>query len=198
MNNKNNARKKGIFGGLTFATAVTLVVLCIVGGTLAYFFTKTPNIVNTFVPGTVDCEISEVMNGNDKKVIVIENTNGTTSVYMRVGLASYWKEEDAESGVILGMNSDIPDFTLGTDWVKGTDGYYYYLKPVAPGGMTSNMLGVALTLGSENGNVEVLEVFAESIQCAPTEAVTDAFGGDNGSVTGVDANGNLVVAQDNQ
>lgn len=198
MNDKNNARKKGIFGGLTIATAVTVVVLCIVGGTLAYFFTKTPNIVNTFVPGTVDCEISEVMEGNDKKEIVIKNTNGTTSVYMRVGLASYWKEENAESGVILGMNSEIPDFVLGTDWVKGTDGYYYYLKPVAPGEMTSNMLGVVLTLEAKDGNVEVLEVFAESIQCAPTEAVLDAFGGDNGSVTDVNTNGNLKVAQAHQ
>lgn len=197
MNDINKIRKKGIFGGITFATAVTLVILCIAGGTLAYFFTKTPNIVNTFVPGTVDCDISETFVNNEKTSITVVNTNGTTSVYMRVGLASYWKAVDADESHILGENAPLPTLTLGDDWVKGADGYYYYIKPVSPGGVTGNLLKNPITLETADGKVQVLEVFAESIQCAPVEAVTAAFGNGNGSVTGVHSDGNLQVTPTN-
>lgn len=193
MNNKNNARKKGIFGGLTFATAVTLVVLCIVGGTLAYFFTKTPNIVNTFVPGKVECEVTEKFENNQKDEIKVTN-KGTTAAYIRVGMASYWKASGAESDEILGKNSILPyeDFYsyLNPGWVIGEDGYFYYKSPIAPGDSTPEMFTTSLTLSvDETGNVEVLEVFAEAIQCAPIDAVTEAWGNatgsNNGSVTGV-------------
>ena len=193
MNNKNNARKKGIFGGLTFATAVTLVVLCIVGGTLAYFFTKTPNIVNTFVPGKVECEVTEKFDGVDKSEIAVLN-KGSTAAYIRVGMASYWKAADAEDGIILGKDSVLPysgfESILNDDWVIGSDGYFYYTKAVAPEGSTPHLFKQQITLRSdENGNVEVLEIFAEAIQCAPIDAVTEAWGNatgsNNGSVTGV-------------
>lgn len=202
MNNKNNARKKGIFGGLTFATAVTLVVLCIVGGTLAYFFTKTPNIVNTFVPGKVECEVTEKFDGVDKSEIAVLN-KGSTAAYIRVGMASYWKAADAEDGIILGKDSVLPysDFEriLNDDWVIGSDGYFYYTKVVAPEGSTPHLFKQQITLRSdENGNVEVLEVFAEAIQCAPIDAVTEAWGNatgsNNGSVIGV-SNGVLQVTE---
>ena len=85
-----------------------------------------------------------------------------------------------EAGNVTGAAS-VPTFTLGKDWIKGSDGYYYYTKAVPVGGSTGNLLEKAMTL-DENMQVVVL---ADAIQAMPKQAVIDAWG-----VT-VDSNGSI-------
>lgn len=196
MNNTKNSlrERKGIFSGLTIAFAVAVIFLCVVGGTMAYFFTRTNNIVNTFEPGHVQCKVNETFTSNVKSSITVQNT-GNTPTYMRVCLTTHWIENYTEDGVaktrIVGRTATIPNFTLGADWVKGADGYYYYTKPVPPSTTddpqaTGNLLGSSITLATDGNFAQVVEVFAEAIQSEPDEAVVDAWGSSNGgSVTGV-------------
>ena len=63
-------------------------------------------------------------------------------------------------------------------------GIYYYKMPVAAKGETTNLLKDPITQGAapEGYHLEVT-VLAESIQAAPSKAVTDSWG------VGVDSNG---------
>lgn len=201
MNNSKNARKekKGLFSGLTVAFAIAALFLFVVGGTMAYFFASTNNIVNTFSPGHVECQVNETFTNNVKSSITVKNT-GNTPAYMRVCLTTHWIENYTENGEektrIVGRTATIPDdFTLGADWVKGADGYYYYTKPVAPDASTGNLAGTSLTLATDGNFAQVIEVFAEAIQSEPDAAVVDAWGvSKGGSVTGV-SDGVLAVQQ---
>ncbi len=191
--------------GLIGAFAIATLFIFVVGGTVAYFFASTNNIVNTFVPGEVKCEVQETFSNNVKSSIKVANT-GTTSAYMRVCFTTYWVEKYTENNEnktrILGRNAELPSFNLGTDWVKGADGYYYYTKPVPPktNNLTGELLasGSSINLGVDNDNpniVQVVEVFAEAIQSAPDDAVLEAWGSENGGSVGSVNNSTLVVNQ---
>lgn len=185
----NHNERKGLFSGLTIAFAIAVIFLFIVGGTVAYFFASTKNIVNTFTPAEVECSVDEGKTENDgsvtKNSITVIN-EGTIPAYIRVCLTTYWDsvENNDVNGqhTILGLDAKLPTFTLGADWfIK--DGYYYYTKPVAPGASTGNLLGNSITISVVDGKAQIIEVFAEAIQGSPAEAVTSAWGvtvGDDG------------------
>jgi len=184
MSNTRNVHRenKGLFSGLTVAFAIAAVFIFIVGGTVAYFFASTKNIVNTFTPAEVKCSVVEEKtdaNGSTTKTSIKIQNDGTIPAYIRVCLTSYWDsvEDNDVNGqhTILGLDAKIPDFTLGADWfVK--DGYYYYSKPVDPQATTDDLLGTNITISVVDGKAQIIEVFAEAIQGAPEEAVTSAWG----------------------
>ena len=75
-----------------------------------------------------------------------------------------------------------------SDWfVK--DGIYYYKTPVAPNDKTSNLLNgnpIKQPEGAPDGYHLEVTVLAESIQAAPSKAVTDSWRVD------VDSSGHLM------
>ena len=175
-NNENGrkTRKKGVFFGVSI-TALIAVALA-VGITLSYLFTKTDEKVNVFKPGNVQCEVFEVCNDNVKSSITVKNT-GDTVAYLRLCLTTYYENA---SGAKIGESATIPDFDLGDDWVKGSDGFYYYKLPVAPGASTVDLTGTDIVLQSKedvDGQplYQVIEVFAEAIQSMPHDAVLDSW-----------------------
>lgn len=94
-----------------------------------------------------------------------------------------WVDKD---GNVSATPVPAPTIT-NSDWFE-KDGIYYYTKPVAPTGQTSNLLdGNPITQPNapEGCHLEVT-VLAESIQAAPSKAVTDSWG------VGVDSNGYLT------
>ena len=75
------------------------------------------------------------------------------------------------------MVATIPSFTLGKDWVKHGE-YYYYTKPVAPNDSTGDLLGTSITLQEytdADGGKQAIDVMAEAIQSTPASAVTSAW-----------------------
>ena len=84
-------------------------------------------------------------------------------MYIRVALVGNWA--DADGKICINHDSALLTFTLGTDWAKGSDGFYYYKKPVAVGGKTTDLLGSNIELiMDKDGCSYQLEVIASAIQ----------------------------------
>ena len=148
--------------------ALALILVLAVGGTVAYIFTHTGPVINTFTPTEAKITVDEETNSNQKTSITVVNNSTGVPVYIRVALVANLIDEDKN---VTGAAS-VPTFTLGENWFEGSDGYYYYTEPVPVGGSTGNLLEKAMTL-DENMQVVVL---ADAIQAMPKQAVIDAWG----------------------
>ena len=148
--------------------ALALILVLAVGGTVAYIFTQTDPVINTFTPTEAKITVDEETNSNQKTSITVVNNSTGVPVYIRVALVANLIDEDKN---VTGAAS-VPTFTLGENWFEGSDGYYYYTEPVPVGGSTGNLLKSPMTL-DENMQVVVL---ADAIQAMPKQAVIDAWG----------------------
>lgn len=148
--------------------ALALILILAVGGTVAYIFTQTGPVINTFTPTEAKITVDEETNSNQKTSITVVNNSTGVPVYIRVALVANMIDED---GNVTGAAS-VPNFTPGDNWIEGSDGYYYYTEPVPVGGSTGNLLQSPMIL-SENMQVVVL---ADAIQAVPKQAVIDAWG----------------------
>lgn len=171
--------------------SVVLILTLAVGGTIAFLSTKTDPVVNTFNPSQVTCSVVEDFDGKTKTNVNVENT-GDIPAFIRVKLVAY---RTNDQGQHIGGVSEVPAFTLGKDWAKCGD-YYYYTYPVAPGATPADSLAEVIKL-TENytdvdGGHQSIDVIAETIQAGPEAAVKAAWG-DNFSMSG----DNLVVPAGN-
>ena len=168
------------------AAALLMVLFMSVGGTLAWLTAHTSAITNTFTVATPGVEIKEGFDKQTKSNVQVKNT-GEVEAYIRVALVPTWEDENGNA-VAEPASLDDLSITWGNSgkWLKGTDGYWYYKEPVAPGDRTAVLLENA-TVTTENGYHMNLQVMADSIQADPTRAVTAMWGTDKGgAVTGVD------------
>ena len=126
--------------------SVMLLLLVAVGTTLAYIFTETNPVENTFNPSKVACAVVEnnnpdenradiVLNDSIKTNVQIKNT-GDTDAYIRVAVVVNWMSEDGTK-------------VWATKPVKSTDGTQYHLS---------------------------IEIVASAIQAKPTSVVTSQWG----------------------
>lgn len=162
---------------LTAATAA-------VGVTLA-FMLRAAQAENTFAPAAVTCQVHEKLDGKDytggtntgeiKTDITVENT-GNVPAFVRVYLVWNW----STGTNVAGAPSSAPPITLNPDWLKGSDGAYYYTQPVQPGELTGILCDpIRLTeTTAANGDPvkQQLTVLAEAIQANPESAVKQAWG----------------------
>ena len=170
---------KRIFNGSGGRKAALILSLCLifalaVGTTLAYLKANTSPVTNTFKAATSEIKIEEGLEGNQKKSITVKN-EGTATSYVRVKLVMNWV--DGNGNVVSGGN--LPGVALNkSDWFE-QGGIYYYTKPVAQDGETTNLLqaGTSIDEPAEKPAGCHLEVtvLAESIQAAPDTAVKDAW-----------------------
>ena len=124
-------------------TALALLLFVTVGSTLAYLFTKTDPVENTFNPSKVACAVVEnggkpvsgaVVNITVKENVRIQNT-GDTDAYIRVAVVVNWK--NASGNVWAQKPIEKTDYTIEWNlsedgWVNGADGYYYFKNEVTP------------------------------------------------------------------
>lgn len=184
-----NAAHGGAKRSLVLVVSVLALVLAVAGGTLAWLTANSGPVTNTFTPATVSCEVKETFDGTYKKDVNVENTSNIDA-YLRVKLVTY-RVNDA--GQHIGGTAEIPTFTLGENWVKYGD-FYYYTLPVAPGETpAANLIDTIELTGSYNdadGGKQVIEVMAEAIQSQPDSAVQQAWGVTiaNGKVTAYTGN----------
>ena len=178
---------KRIFNGSGGRKTALILSLCLifalaVGTTFALLKASTAPVENTFTAAKSGTDIVEELDGNQKKSIVVKNT-GTAVSYVRVKLVMNWVDDNGNvSATPVNITTSITD-----DWFE-QGGIYYYKMPVAANdGVTTNLLKDPITQGTapKGCHLEVT-VLAESIQAAPSKAVTDSWG------VGVDSNGYLT------
>ena len=178
-------------GRLTAMVIATVLLLALaIGGTLAWLSTKDAPIQNKFLPTKVTCEVMETFNGSTgvKSNVNVKNT-GTINAFIRVKLVTY---RTNDQGQHIGGTASLPAFTLGANWVKYGD-YYYYTLPVAPKEKPEADLISSITLESYtdvDGGHQAIDVMAEAIQSEPARAVGQAWGVSisQGSVTAYSGN----------
>ena len=177
---------KRIFNGSGGRKTALILSLCLifalaVGTTFALLKASTAPVENTFTAAKSGTDIVEKLDGSQKTSIAVKNT-GTAVSYVRVKLVMNWVDE---SGNVSAEPVNITP-SITADWFE-QDGIYYYKMPVAAKDFTTNLLKTPITQDAapEGYHLEVT-VLAESIQAAPSKAVTDSWG------VRVDSNGYLT------
>lgn len=175
---------KRIFNGSGGRKAALILSLCLifalaVGTTVALLKANTAPVTNTFTAAKSDIKINENVENGKKSSIQVENI-GTATSYVRVKLVMNWVSDD-DSKTISATPVNITVDYDNTKWFE-QGGIYYYKTPVAPkdaetGNVTSNLLKTPIEQpeGAPDGYHLEVTVLAESIQAAPSTAVTDSW-----------------------
>lgn len=157
--------------------AVLLLLGAAVGSTVAFLIDKTEPVKNSFEYAKVSCEVTENFTNNKKDNVRVKNT-GTTDAYIRATYVVNWV--DAQGNI---ASSDPAGYkytltaNLNNSWTKGSDGYFYYTSPIAPGDSTQGSLLTCTVTYPDNPEYTLsVEVLAEAIQSTPDNAVQEAWG----------------------
>lgn len=182
--------------------SVMLLLLATVGTTLAYIFTETEPVENTFNPSKVSCAVvengyepvsGEIQNISDiKSNVQIKNT-GDTDAYIRVAVVVNWASADG-SCVWAQKPADNDyeiTYNLNGDWFDGGDGFYYYSKTISPEELTTILINEAKQLKSAPQTPDgiqyylSIEIVASAIQSTPETVVENHWGVtvENGVIT---------------
>ena len=163
--------------------SLAILVVVTVGVTVAFVFTKSDTVNNTFTPSKVACQV--VDKGNH--TYTVKNT-GDTDVYIRVAvLVNLKNAEDQFYAQAPQFEVDLVD---DTKWVFGADGYYYFTEPVAAGVEISEVLSI-LADPAPTGFTLSVEVVASAIQA--TSVAVNQWS--NGVATATTDGGDLTVTQ---
>ena len=173
-----HARKRNskLFGVLL---SLLLVAALCVGGTLAYLKASDSPVTNTFTLADIHTHIEEGAGGNEQsKVVSLTNPSTSTGpVWIRarvlvssgtaaVNFVAAAPETKAENTIYV---------VIGSDWTKGTDGYYYYKNLVAVNGTTTPLVnGVYAGAGVDAGTFDVI-VSGEAVLGSSGGSAKDAF-----------------------
>lgn len=186
--------------------ASLLVVLALgCGGTIAWLTDK-DQVKNTFSPGEVTTTVVENLDGNTKSNVKIKNT-GSVDAWIRATVVITWQDEDGNVyGQLPVANTDYTivwswvglenlDPSSSGQWVKGSDGFYYWTSPVAPEGLTGKLIVSCIynTDKAPEGYSLTVEVIGSGIQSTPEDAFADWTDGKSGLAVSTDG-GSLVKA----
>ena len=178
---RGRKRKPRINKAAVLLTAAVLLIGTVVGSTVAYLIAQTEAVENTFEYAKVSCEVKEDFNGgNTKKNVQITNT-GSTNAYIRATYVVNWLDSNGNiaASVPEGYSYNVTENPEG-EWTNGTDGYFYYLSPVAPNASTPGSLLTCTVTRPENPEYRLsVEILATAIQSEPANAVKEAWGEDN-------------------
>ena len=171
-NGKYKKSKRLLRWNRQFVLLASIAVLLVgaVGGSLAYLFTSTTDVVNTFTPGEVPPTIVETKpeeNGNIKEHVSVTNT-GNVDAYIRAAVVVNWVDNDGN----IVNNPEGHTYAINyskTDWVDGEDGYFYYTKPVAEKGKTGELISSAYPTAGTTYKLQI-EIMAQTIQADGVDA----------------------------
>lgn len=166
--------------------AVILLISTAVGSTVAFLATKTEPVENSFEYANVSCKVTQNCD-TDGSIVQVKNT-GTISAYIRAAVVANWMDVDGNIAASVPEEYSYDLTCSSGSWTQGTDGFFYYLLPVAPDASTEgNLLTCAVTCPETPEYTLSVEVLAEAIQSTPASAVNEAWN------VAVDGDGKLSV-----
>ena len=186
---------------IVMMASIILTLAISVAGTLAWLYTEPQVVENTFIPTEVPNKVVETFDGTTKTNVKIKNV-GNIDAYVRASVIATWAEVDSNGNPTHSVYNEKPALAmsdLGTDWVYGNDGYYYYTKKVASGDETGVMFSsIALadnavkpTAAEGYDYVLSVEIMGQTIQAEPDSVVGSVWTNDFVTVAG--NNGILTV-----
>lgn len=170
------------------ALLVGVILLAGTAGTLAWL-SVTGVLVNQFGIGSVTPSVQETLNGKVKSDVKAKNT-GTAPAYIRAAVDIYWQDQDGarlwdepkeepkgEADYEIAWSvADASGANSAYNWVKASDGFYYWTSPVAPGAETGMLINRVTELKATEGRNLVVDISTQAVQAMPDEAVHDAWG----------------------
>lgn len=174
-------KRKAVIGLL-----VCIFVLIVSAGfAIAYLSATTDAVTNTFEEATAsNPSVSETFSNNIKSDVRIDIGSPGYAVYVRAALVINWKE--SANGSVLGTAPELGtdySLTLGDEWVKAEDGFYYYLSPISSGKTPALIVECKpLVDAPEEGCALNVEIIAQTVQAVGETddgtalAVEDAWG----------------------
>lgn len=170
------------------ALLVGVILLVGTAGTLAWL-SVTGVLVNQFGIGSVTPSVQETRNGKVKSDVKAKNT-GTAPAYIRAAVDIYWQDQDGarlwdepkeepkgEADYEIAWSvADASGANSAYNWVKASDGFYYWTSPVAPGAETGVLINRVTELKATEGRNLVVDISTQAVQAMPDEAVHDAWG----------------------
>ncbi len=171
---KRPAKRRQLRWKKQFAVALSVIVLVLgmVGGSLAWLVASSDEVTNDFIYGKVSCEVSETFDHNTKSNVKIKNT-GNTEAYIRAKIVATWQDE---AGNIYPQAPEL-SHAIGEGWKPDLYGFYYCSTAVAPGEFTPVLIE---SLGNipapEEGYSLHVEILADAIQSQPAKAAQEAWG----------------------
>lgn len=162
-------------------TAV-VIALCIciaagaAGGVWAYLLAQTERLPNDFVPAHVTCAVEETFENGIKSNVHVRNTSNI-GAYIRVVVLVNFVSADGKvhsTSPVEGVDYSITWTSSG--WKKGSDGFWYCVSPVSPGGLTPMLIETAKVLSAPEGYALNIRIIAAAIQSNPSAAVEEAWG----------------------
>lgn len=199
--------KQKKFVVLLASLALVLSVMLTVTGVLAYLHTGGYEVKNTFVNTGVPNHVVESIEDKAKKDVKIQN-DGDIDAFVRAMVIVNWvndkgeiyyiaPEENTDYTLTWTPDTDTMAEGVQTNWVKGSDGYYYHKTSIAPGGMTDILLTECKEKERSNkpeGYYLSVEIVAQTIQVEGTDS--------SGTAPvllawGIEKGGSVVNASDN-
>ncbi|MBR2906543.1 MAG: hypothetical protein IKC26_00680 [Clostridia bacterium] len=162
---------------VAFFVLIIAVTILVIGSTIAYVIAKTNSLENRFTPPNLDVDI-----GQSNTIV----NSGDIPVYVRVALVSNWVNTTDGSTLSTAPNV-VYVFADPDQWAQGSDGFYYYKKPLAAGASIMTLASATTGDTIPDGCKLQVQVLSSAIQSTPAEAVAEAWG-----VT-VNADGTLTV-----
>lgn len=160
---------------LVLLIAAAMLLTMSVGSTAALLQVSSDPVENVFMAVKVDTKINETFTSAGKSSITVENkqADDNMDVYVRVAVVGNW----VKGGKIVEKWTLTDDYINTTNWVIGSDDFYYYKRVLEVGDSTENLLKKKITQtgGPDGANLEVTVVH-QAIQYLPTSAVTQAWG----------------------
>lgn len=177
------ARKRTLARPVLLALSLVLVLGLGVGGTLAYLVTNTDPVTNTFTPGKLDTPPKETFENDVKSDVVVTNSNDSAvAAYVRATWTINWVVGNGETAQIVAPAKageyEIDVAGNGSGWSQGSDGFYYWHEPVAPGGQTGALIERLTANNDAAPDVEGVHlqatIITQTIQAEPVDAIEDA------------------------
>lgn len=151
--------------------SLALLLVGMVGGSLAFLLSSTEAVNNTFTPAQVPPTIAETFNDNLKSNVTVIN-HGEVAAFIRAAVIVNWLDENGDiAGNPEGHTHELDLNLTATGWFDGGDGYYYHKAPVAAnGGETEVLITSAKPTAGKQYKLQV-EIAAQTIQTVPTTVV---------------------------